>query len=81
MSHSNDISVFAPDGRYLDTFGNLDGAPFAMTFDSQDHLWTVTNRGIVYEFPSESLDRFTLHIIVISSRFCFTFNPPPEITI
>lgn len=48
VSQSNDIMVFAPDGRYLDTFGDFKGAVFDMAFDPDDHLWLVAGNK-VYE--------------------------------
>ncbi len=49
VSQSNDIMVFAPDGRYLDLFGDIEGAAFGLAFDPEGKLWVVTTNH-VYEF-------------------------------
>ncbi len=49
VSFSNNIAVFAPDGRYLDTIKGVQGAAFGIAFDTDDHLWVVTINK-VYEF-------------------------------
>ncbi|HZQ07643.1 MAG TPA: hypothetical protein VFD70_13760 [Anaerolineae bacterium] len=49
VSFSNNVAVFAPDGRYLDTIQGVQGAAFGIAFDADDHLWVVTINK-VYEF-------------------------------